>query len=1376
MSSKPSGSKRKRTGRPSLGNLLHPGEWGNKRAKSGSPPASGASTPGTTYSNSPAPSHPSSRSPSPAGHPGPSIPTASSLNTASYTPVLPNLTVQSPHPSNSVPNSTRNSTGSAWTGLEQALRALRVTTKICPSLSLAVDDLTSCLSIFEAAAKNQRDYDELATGLKSMVDQLVRHLDRATSEGIITTITSIAEAIRKEIESINMHQSRSLPRRMQEASNVEDDLIRRYRRIEQLFRQLQGEASMSTWNTVDELRVEQHLKDLRPSKLARFNSKLSTEVSRRGCTKDTRTTILEGSIAWSENPDLAKVYWMNGMAGTGKTTIAYSLCERLEAGKQLAASFFCTRASPECREAKQIIPTIAYQLARRFAPFRYSLCQQLKQDPDISFGQLSDQFDLLLKRPLLSAKDKLSNNLVIVVDALDECSDPHIVELFLDLLFRSVMELPIKFFVTSRPEPAIRNKMMPESERSRSILYLHEIELSLVQADIELYLREELASIGPEDDDITELAEHAGNLFIYAATAVRYIRPVGKVVNSKARLTAILAVSAESQKKLSAIDALYTAILTAAIVHQEKSSFVPNDQIPELGEQIKANISEELFYMCRFWVDHLSETNPPDALVLLAHEFLLQRLLFWMEVMSLKNCMVTGILMITKLNTWLTQVHPDTRTNLLELASDAQGFVANYAPSPASAYTPHIYLSALPLSPPSSSVRSQYLPQFKGLIKVSGTILNKLGKAALGTWASTSSIRSATFSPSGDRIILGDDEGRISVQNAYDGKYIVHPFKAHKKVITSLGVSSDGMQIVSGSNDKTLSIWNARDGSLVSGPFKGHTNRVTSVAFSPDAAFIVSGSDDCTIGIWNAHNMATPMRSFTGHAKEVKSVAFSPDGPTTIFTLHGHTSAVTSVQFTPNGSYIVSGSFDNLIRIWNTSDGSLVRQLRKAHSGGITSIAVSPDGSRIVSGSRDRTICVWNMHSGELIAGPLEGHTASVQSVGFSGDGVRIMSASGDKTVRVWNAQGQMPQPEKDAKRGHEYYEKSTSRSQTHVAFRDQTERTKFHVWDLRTTTHVVVPTSAEIHRLQFSLDGTRIHSLHTPGTICTWDTQTAELLDGPHRFTTLEKWRSAACSVDGTRVVTCLETKAELWHVKSNRSIAVCETGSGYVQAIFSQDGSRFVTRDKRGSMSEVWDGDSGARVAGPFSVEVFDISPDGTYLCCWSGDLRLHLINVNTGKRIDLPPGGRPDSMIFTPDGLCVAVVHSNTIHIWNTRDQTVAAFDIPSMPGGAYSNLLECSSDGWLLLSRDHYGETSGFPVWRIHIDNPPFTTSPDGWILDGQQRPLIWVPTEIRKTFPGCNGVIISGREEALQSVDYGDMLVGADWSQCYINDSQPDVTT
>ncbi|CAE6520975.1 unnamed protein product [Rhizoctonia solani] len=1336
------------------------------------------------------------------------------------------------------------------------------------------------ISLYQAAARNHNDYEELASGLEDMVNQLVRHFEGTTSEVIKATITSIADAIRKEIESIDMRQSRSLPRRMLGTSSADDDLMRRYRRIEQLFRQLQ----------------EQHLRDLRSTTLARFNSELSTEVSRRGCTKHTRTKILEDSTAWSENPELAKIYWMNGMAGTGKTTIAYSLCERLEAGKQLAASFFCTRASPECREAKRIIPTIAYQLARRFTPFRCSLCQQLEEHPDISTGQLSDQFDLLIKKPLLAAKDRLSNNLVIVVDALDECSDPHIVELFIGVLFRSVMELPIKFFITSRPEPAIRNKMMPESERSRSILYLHEIEGSLVQADIELYLREELASISPADEDIRKLAEHAGSLFIYAATAVRHIRPIGKAVNSKARLKAILVVDTESTTTLSAIDALYTAILTDAIHDQDltpeeqkqmrlvlqtavcayepilirtlaalsgldgeddaiaalqplrsvlhvsdhseivttlhasfpdfmfdhkrsglffcdkiqhsqflaeacfrvmkaqlrfnicsiRSSFIPNDQVPGLGEHINNNISDELFYACRFWVDHLSEADGGLTLVPLVDMFLSQRLLFWMEVMSLKNCMMPGTVVMTKLTTWLTWVHPKARKSLLDLAFDAQALVAMYGSSPASAYTPHIYLSALPLISPLNAVRSQYLPQFKGLIKVSGTISDRIGGATIGLWASSSLIYSSIFSPDGDRIVLGDYEGNISVRNAYDGNNVIQPFKAHKETIASLGMSSDGTRIVSGSHDMTLSVWSAYDGTITAGPFKGHTGQVNSVAFSPNAALLVSGSDDHIVGIWNSNNSTVPMRSLMGHKTEVISVAFSPDGSrvvsgsvdspilvwdvssgTTIFNLVGRLAFVRCVAFSPDGAHIIiiSGSDDPTICVWNTSPGALSLPSLQGYSEPVTSIAISLDGGCIALGSRDGIIRLWDTHSGELIAGPFKGHTDQIQSIGFSGDGVRIVSTSLDRTVRVWNAHARVRHTRKGAKyRPRDDTIIASSSSQTHVAFCDNN---KIHIWDLQTVAYVVIPTGAGIKRLQFSLDGGRIHSLHAPSTLCTWDTRTAKLLDGPHHYSesALKEWDSVACSVDGTRAVFCHENKATLWHVRSNQSM-ICETGDLFgICATFSQDGSKFATSN--GIVAAVWDGESGGHVAGPFPSGAACLSIDGTYLCCCQSLEHYELINLNTEEAVSIKSDSIP---IFTPDGLHMVGQYGRFIRVWNMLGQVTTSIEIPSMASGLKNfTVLGHSSGGELLLSSNR---VEGHHICRTHIDSLPFAINPDGWILNHQKQRLVWVPTEIRKDFPSYSGVIISGFDEVLLHVNYDDMLVGDDWSQCYVPDTRP----
>ncbi|CAE6431954.1 unnamed protein product [Rhizoctonia solani] len=609
-----------------------------------------------------------------------------------------------------------------------------------------------------------------------MVRLLDPHLSDTTSENITNTIKDIAEAMKKEVKSIADHQSRRGLRRMLSATNDEEDLIRRYRRIEQLFRQLYGEASLNAWSISSKHYVNTQLESLRPVKLARYNSELSEEVSRRSCTENTRTEILGNIMKWSEDCNTASVYWMNGMAGTGKTTIAYSACAALEASKQLAASFFCTCTSAECRDAKRIVPTIAYQLARRSTPFRSALCKVLEEDTDIGTGTISAQFDQLLRIPLMEAQSTMSNNLVVVVDALDECSDPYIVELFLGVLFRSVAGFPIKFFVTSRPEPIIRHRMMSESERSRSILYLHEIEESLVQADIELYLKEELSSILPADNDIKQLAKYAGKLFIYAATAVRYIRPPGKARNSRERLETVLAANTGSNRSLIPIDTLYSVILTTAIDENQElepqeqeqermlivlwtavcacepvlistiaaisgigskdkvvaaleplgsvlhisdhnelvttlhasfpdyilsrersgrfacdipkhnhllskhcfelmeaqlrfnicnitSSFIPDSNISNLQDQIDANISEDLFYACRFWMDHLGLTevfNAPalpttDPLLRLLSDFLLQRLLFWMEVLNLKGSMHIGVTSTSKLNALLNQ-------------------------------------------------------------------------------------------------------------------------------------------------------------------------------------------------------------------------------------------------------------------------------------------------------------------------------------------------------------------------------------------------------------------------------------------------------------------------------------------------------------------------------------------------------------------------------------------------------------------------------------------------------------------------------------------------------------------------------------------------
>ena len=163
-----------------------------------------------------------------------------------------------------------------------------------------------------------------------------------------------------------------------------------------------------------------------------------------------------------------------------------------------------------------------------------------------------------------------------------------------------------------------------------------------------------------------------------------------------------------------------------------------------------------------------------------------------------------------------------------------------------------------------------------------------------------------------------------------------------------------------------------------------------------------------------------------GHTKYVESVGFNHDGTKIvsgswdetirvwnvdtgecILTLKGHTGWVNSVGFNngkddPNpGTKIVSGSWDKTIRVWNVYTGKSIVTL-KGHIDAVYSVAFNHDGTKIVSGSEDTTIRVWDVNAGKLEQ-TLEGHTESVTSVGFNHDGTMIVSGSDDRTIRVWN-------------------------------------------------------------------------------------------------------------------------------------------------------------------------------------------------------------------------------------------------------------------------------------------------------------------------------------------------------------------------------------
>ena len=294
---------------------------------------------------------------------------------------------------------------------------------------------------------------------------------------------------------------------------------------------------------------------------------------RKSCLKGTREAILDEIELWSRDPNKSPVYWLNGLAGTGKTTIAQTIAERIFADGQLGASFFCSRDFEDRSNLKFIFPTLATQLACRYPKFRSLFIPLVQQNPRIAHESLCNQMDKLIVQPL----KKSCISTVLVVDALDECKDEEPASAFLSVLGRFVPEIPkVKIFLTGRPEPRIRAGFrLSLLAKVTDIFVLHNIQPSLVTNDIHQFIKHSLLEIAecqggldgwPTEEDLDYLCNQAGGLFVYAVATVRFIGRGN--IGPRGQLERILqspeSTTHQGRTKLNpktTLDPLYTSIL-----------------------------------------------------------------------------------------------------------------------------------------------------------------------------------------------------------------------------------------------------------------------------------------------------------------------------------------------------------------------------------------------------------------------------------------------------------------------------------------------------------------------------------------------------------------------------------------------------------------------------------------------------------------------------------------------------------------------------------------------------------------------------------------------------------------------------------------------
>src|SRR5580692_2552268 len=141
--------------------------------------------------------------------------------------------------------------------------------------------------------------------------------------------------------------------------------------------------------------------------------------NRHGCLKGTRRDVLLHIEQWLIDDKDQRVFWLNGLAGTGKSTIAQTFAEISFADGKLGASFFCSRDFEDKSNLQAIFPTLAFQLAYRYPRFREQLLQVLETNPDVGRESLGSQLEQVIVRPLIAT----GISTLIIIDALDECKD-----------------------------------------------------------------------------------------------------------------------------------------------------------------------------------------------------------------------------------------------------------------------------------------------------------------------------------------------------------------------------------------------------------------------------------------------------------------------------------------------------------------------------------------------------------------------------------------------------------------------------------------------------------------------------------------------------------------------------------------------------------------------------------------------------------------------------------------------------------------------------------------------------------------------------------------------------------------------------------------
>ena len=328
----------------------------------------------------------------------------------------------------------------------------------------------------------------------------------------------------------------------------------------------------------------------------------------------TRKYRLKEIVDWvanvSEEKDLlqSNTYWIYGLPGIGKTSLAHSVCASLHDKGLLAGAFFCQRDNPNLSSPRNILPTLIYKLAVIFPPFRSKVAARLRSDPNLAPESMKESLFLDFFQNLPSNP---SHFLAFVIDAFDECGNHRSRPALLKLLTSVAARVSwLKIIITSRPEADIQHSfdqssylrydLATDQEASNDLRIFARSEFGLVAK------RQYLPAPWPEESLLNRIISRANGLFIFIKTLVLDLE-------RRANPTEFLEATAEEAGAgPKPLYDLYSNILSSRIVHsnaefqQVVGVLLAVAPYRALCEETTAELAGVEPNLVKIWVDDLS--------------------------------------------------------------------------------------------------------------------------------------------------------------------------------------------------------------------------------------------------------------------------------------------------------------------------------------------------------------------------------------------------------------------------------------------------------------------------------------------------------------------------------------------------------------------------------------------------------------------------------------------------------------------------------------------------------------------------------------------------------------------------------------------------